>query len=130
MAFEFKSRSVEEMRSQLIRLNCLDVVLGTFFDVMRLEPVRISEDPILEIRADEIAELTVQTNGSAYRNYQSVSKHPIQRVVAYVGGINSSRDILIIGKDISPETGNLGLPAGLSLQDLIGYRTIEEITRK
>jgi len=115
------------MRSQLTRLCCLNVEPNIFFDAHRVEYRESSKGQKLEVRATEVAELTLQKHGSAYCDYQSVSTFPIFKMVAYVGGINTSADDLIIGNDLNPETGNLGLPARLSLQDLIGYRTIEKI---
>lgn len=130
MTFKYESRRVEDMRNQLIRLHSIDVNPKVFYDAQWAQFRGSPEGEKLEVKATEIAELTVQRHGSAYEDYQSASDGSIRKLVAYVGGINTSKDILVVGQNVEPETGNLTLPAKLSLQDLIGYRTIEKVIRE
>jgi hypothetical protein len=127
MTFEYESRRVEDMRNQLIRLHSARVNPKVYYDAQWAQFKGSPEGEHLEVKATEIAELTVQQHGSAYEGYQSISEDPIRKIVAYVGGINTSDDILVVGQNVEPETRNLTLPARLSLQDLIGYRTIEKV---
>lgn len=127
MTFQYESRRVEDMRNQLIRLHSARVNPKVFYDAHWAQFRGSPEGEALEVKATEIAELTVQRHGSAYESYQSISDDPIRKIVAYVGGINTDKDILVVGQNVEPETRNLTLPAKLSLQDLIGYRTIEKV---
>jgi hypothetical protein len=135
MAFQYESTSVEHMRAQLIRLPSVNQLPSSHYDVTRAE-FRVGDGALTQkgsardrIPAVEVAELTLKKNGSAYSGYKSITKAPTRKLVAYVGGFNSGKDVLVIGGDVE-RNGNLGLPAKLSLQDLVGYRIVEQIPHR
>lgn len=75
------------------------------------------------ICAHEFALLTIKENGSARRDYQSISEAPTFQIGMYIGGL-ILEDCLIVS-DIT-DNGELVRPAKLSLQDLIGYETLKK----
>lgn len=129
MALQFQSRRVEDTCNMLLKeFSCSEIVPDN--ETQHLTWDRISHRRRLEIRARGVAELTIQDHGATYMDQESVSKSPVGKMVVYVGGVNSVYDILIIGRSVDSETGNLVAPTGLHLQDLIGYRTIEQIAKR
>lgn len=138
MADDFLCRCVQVMRSELVKtLPLVDVDPKRYLDVLKVEYHGSSKGQKLEVRATEIAELTLQRFGSVHvfldEDMGEAGKpnttDPIKKLVAYVGGIHSSHDMLIIDSNIELKTGNLSLPARLNLVDLIQYRVIENIAR-
>ena len=80
------------------------------------------------LKGYELALLSIQEDGSAPRNYQSVSKSDIFQVPLFVGAYRSNDSGLLIVSDLmDKDSKELIHPARLNLNDLIGYESIREI---
>ena len=79
---------------------------------------------LLNLRAVERAELTLQRHGSSHDGFEPTIELPISKIKVYTGGIDTLGDILVLGKHIDTESQIITSPSGVFLEDLIGYRTI------
>jgi len=77
----------------------------------------------------ELALIKIQEDGSAPRNFESVSKAEIYSKPLFVAGYDSSNQCLVVGDSVS-EDGTLWLPANLRLSDVIEYSTIQKLDKK
>lgn len=122
-----ESRSVEDMK--LFLGQSLGSTLHEpklFYDARRAEVRGSQEGDVPTEKANWLAELTIQHHGSAYEDYQSVTKDEAHRVLMYVQAKHLNHDFLVVGHQL--DSGKFIVhPARLSLQDLVGYRAVEKI---
>jgi len=124
---QHESRSVESMRLFLGE-SLPSVIYGPklFYDAKRAEIRGDQEGDSPRGKAIWLAELTIQHHGSAYADYESVTKAEVHKVLMYVQARHMNDDFLIVGHQLDTEN-RLIHPARLSLQDLIGYKGIEKV---
>lgn len=79
------------------------------------------------LKAFELALLTIQENGSAPRDYESTSESQVIQVPFAIGSYQSNGpdNGFLIVSDMIDEKGELIRPAKLKLNDLIGYESIK-----
>lgn len=125
MGFEVKVMTREEMVSALVeRLPSISKTPERVYNAQYAEYMGMMNNRGDEkIHPIEIAELTVRG--------ESQTDDLTKKLIAYVGGIHlhAKEPFLIICDDRFQSSGHLTMPARLSLKDLVGYRTIEELKK-
>ena len=129
MPFKYETKRVEMWRTNLPVPTVLGNVPRRVYDAQFARFSDVAPGENLEARATELAELTLQRNGSAYEGYQSITRHEPFKLATYVSSVNTNDDFLIIG-DAMDADGNIIAPARLSLQDLVGYETLKKVERE
>lgn len=127
---KIETRSVEEMQNFLSQFN-FDGNKGfdspLYFDPRRCNIKGEQKGYNPELRGFELALLTIQEDGSAERNYQSISESPIFQVPLIVGSYsNRNSGLLVVSDLIDKDTQELLHPARLNLNHIIGYESLRK----
>ncbi|MFP4567676.1 MAG: hypothetical protein ACLFN8_01905 [Candidatus Woesearchaeota archaeon] len=128
---QIETRSIEEMKNFLGQFG-FDSYKGfdtpLYFHPKRGEIQGEQRGYNPHLKGYELALLTIQEDGSAPRNYQSVSKSDIFQVPLIVGSYRSTDSGLLIVSDLmDKDSKELIHPARLNLNDIIGYETLKRI---
>lgn len=123
--FKFQTRSIEQTlqeftKHSLPQVYDCDTPLTYDARMGRIQGAQNGFNP--HMKAHELALLTLQENGSAQRGYKSVSTSAILQAAFFIGA--RLKDDFLIVSDISIK-GELIHPIKISLQDLIGYETVQ-----